>query len=109
MLHDRRYGRAGAPGDPSAAGGLWRDSTEFRERGLVADPVGVIADRDQELSSNFGANAVELDEVGGSVCHQRINLNVELLDLFVQGLSSAREVSQGKLGPCEVHPFGSGC
>jgi hypothetical protein len=88
---------------------LWHNSTEVRERGLVADPVGVIADRNQELSSKFGANAVELDEVGGSVCHQRINLNVELLDLIVQGLPSAREVAQGKLGACEVHPFGSGC
>jgi hypothetical protein len=51
---------------------LGRDSTKFRERGLVADPVGVVANGDEELSGNFSAHAVELDEIGGSVGHQRI-------------------------------------
>jgi hypothetical protein len=61
---------AGEPvpaGGPSAARRLWRDSTEFRERSLVADPVGVIANGDEELPCNFSALAVELDEVGGAL------------------------------------------
>jgi hypothetical protein len=49
-------GEALPPGSASVA--ARRDSAEFRKGGLDSDPARVIADGDQELSSNFEADLV---------------------------------------------------
>lgn len=41
--------------------------TKIRERGLVADPVVSVAYGDEELSGNFSAHAVGLDEIGAAL------------------------------------------
>lgn len=82
-------------GGVSAAGSLWRDPAEFGESCLVINSVGVIADRDEELPGNFGADAAaELEEIGGSAGHEGIDLSVELLDLSVQCLPATGKVAQ---------------
>lgn len=90
LLRGRRCGRAGAGRWCVRCWPVGARSTEFRGRGLVADPVGIVADGDEELPGNFSADAVELDEAGGSVGHQGINLGAELLDLIIQRLPGAR-------------------
>jgi hypothetical protein len=51
-------------GGASAAGGLGCDTAEFGEGCLGVDAVCVVAGCDQELSRQFDADAVELDELG---------------------------------------------
>jgi hypothetical protein len=52
------------PGGSSAACRLWCDTAEFGEGCLGVDAVCVVAGCDQELSRQFDADAVELDELG---------------------------------------------
>lgn len=44
-------------GSAATAGGLWRDTAELGEGGLVVDAAGVVAGGDEELPGQFNADA----------------------------------------------------
>ena len=88
-------------GGAAAAGGLWRDAADLREGCLAVDPAVVVTGGDQELAGDLGADAVQFDELGGCATDQGIDLAVEELDLLVETLPAAGQVTQGDLGSRE--------
>ena len=65
------------PGGSSAAGGLWGHAAEFGEGFLVADTFGVVPGGDEELASQFHADAEELDEIGCGGANDGLDLLVQ--------------------------------
>ena len=67
-------------------------------------PVGVVPEGGQELSSDFGADAGQPDQAWGGCGHQRAELGIGLADLLAQVLVPASEAAQCGLGG--VHGVG---
>jgi hypothetical protein len=77
----------------AAAGGLRSDAAELGEGSFVADAVGVVADGDEELSGDLGADPVELDQLGRGRADEGFDLLVEGLDLVVELLPASCQVA----------------
>jgi len=67
----------GAPG----RGGPWGGAAEHRERGVAAQPIGVVPGGDQQLPGGVGADAEQRAQCRVDAGDQRGDQRVELVDL----------------------------
>ena len=93
-----------APIEPMPAGGSpgrGRDrtgATQLRERGFGANPVGVIAEEDQHLGRDAGADPEALTKRGRRFDREAHEVPVVRRDFLVEGDPAAGECPEGVLG-----------
>ncbi len=75
-----------------------RRAAEVSERGVAAEPVGVVTGGDEELAGNVGADAVERDQVRGHRSHERSEDRVEFVQLGGELLIATSDRPQRDLG-----------
>jgi hypothetical protein len=78
--------------------GQRRDAAQVRERSLRAQPLGVVAGGDQQLSGGLHADAELRDERWCSPVHERAEVGVEFGDLGDQFEVAAGELLERQLG-----------
>ena len=88
-----------------------RDRTragEFRERRFRANPVGVIAEDDEQLGRGVGANAKVLTERGGCLGRESGEVPVVCPDFIREGEPASGERAKGVLGGRDGRVEGAG-
>ena len=58
----------------AAAGWPWAHAAEFREGGLVADPLGVVAGGDEKLAGELAAHPEDLEKLWCYMLHEGLDL-----------------------------------
>ena len=72
----------------------------MREGGLRAQPLGVVALRDQQLAGGVDPDPRQGNQGGGGRGYQRLEVGIELVELGLELLPAAGQGPQGGLGGC---------
>ena len=84
------------------AGGSFdgRDSAQTGEGGLAFQPLGIVPGHDQQRRGVVGTDACQRDQLRGDLCHQPIELCIQLGNLFREDLVTASYRTQRELLGC---------
>ena len=66
-----------------------RDSAEASERGLVVQAFGVVSAQDEKRRGVMRTDGRTDDQARSNLCHQMIQLHIQLGDLLREGLMTA--------------------
>jgi hypothetical protein len=82
-----------------------RHSTEAGEGSLAPQPLGIVPGHDQERRRVVGADSRQGEQLRGGLCHQPIELDIQLGYLLREGLVTAGHRTERELG-CRLRGFG---
>lgn len=78
--------------------GFGGGAAELGERGLVAQPVGVVPGGDEQGRGRMVADAAAGDQSGGGLVDEPVTFGLQLLDLAGQGLDAPAELAHRQPG-----------